>query len=45
MDRLARNVAFVSALVEGGIDCVACDFPQANRRTVHLLAAMPVNID
>jgi DNA invertase Pin-like site-specific DNA recombinase len=40
MDRLARNVAFVSALMESGIDFVACDFPQANRLTVHLLAAM-----
>jgi DNA invertase Pin-like site-specific DNA recombinase len=33
-DRLARNVAFVSSLVEAGVDFVALDFPQANRLTL-----------
>jgi DNA invertase Pin-like site-specific DNA recombinase len=40
LDRLARNVAFVSNLMESGVDFVAVDFPQANRLTVHILAAM-----
>jgi Resolvase, N terminal domain len=40
LDRLARNVAFVSNLMEAGIDFVAVDFPQANRLTVHILAAV-----
>jgi DNA invertase Pin-like site-specific DNA recombinase len=40
LDRLARNVAFVSNLMESGADFVACDFPQANRLTVHILAAV-----
>lgn len=40
LDRLARNVAFVSALMESGVDFVAVDFPQANRLTVHILAAV-----
>lgn len=40
LDRLARNVAFVSALMESGVDFVACDFPQANRLTIHILAAV-----
>lgn len=40
LDRLARNVAFVSALMEAGVDFVAVDFPQANRLTVHILAAV-----
>lgn len=40
LDRLARNVAFVSGLMESGVDFVACDFPQANRLTVHILAAV-----
>jgi DNA invertase Pin-like site-specific DNA recombinase len=40
LDRLARNVAFVSNLMESGIDFVAADFPQANRLTVHILAAV-----
>lgn len=35
LDRLARNVAFVSALMESGVDFVAVDFPQANRLTKH----------
>jgi DNA invertase Pin-like site-specific DNA recombinase len=40
LGRLARNVAFVSNLVEAGVDFVALDFPQANRLTVHTLAAV-----
>jgi DNA invertase Pin-like site-specific DNA recombinase len=40
LDRLARNVRFVSDLMESGVDFVAVDFPQANRLTVHILAAV-----
>lgn len=40
LDRLARNVAFVSNLMESSVDFVAVDFPTANRLTVHILAAM-----
>jgi len=40
LDRLARNVAFVSRLMEEGVEFVACDFPEANRLTVHILAAV-----
>ncbi len=40
LDRLARNVAFVSALMESGVDFVAVDFPQANRLTIHIIAAV-----
>jgi DNA invertase Pin-like site-specific DNA recombinase len=40
LDRLARNVHFVSGLMESGVDFVAADFPQANRLTVHILAAV-----
>jgi DNA invertase Pin-like site-specific DNA recombinase len=40
LDRLARNVHFVSGLMESGVDFVAADFPQANRLTVHNLAAV-----
>jgi DNA invertase Pin-like site-specific DNA recombinase len=40
LDRLARNVAFVSALMDAGVDFVAVDFPQANRLTIHILAAV-----
>ena len=40
MDRLARNVAFLAALMDAGADFVACDNPHANRLTVHILAAV-----
>jgi len=40
LDRLARNVAFISALMEAGVDFEAVDLPQANRFTVHIMAAM-----
>jgi len=40
LDRLARNVHFVSGLMESGVDFLAVDFPQANRLTVHILAAV-----
>jgi DNA invertase Pin-like site-specific DNA recombinase len=40
LDRLSRNVAFISALMESGVEFVAVDFPQANRLTIHILAAV-----
>src|ERR1700694_5478521 len=40
LDRLARNVAFVSNLMEAGIEFEAVDFPQANRLTIHILSAV-----
>jgi len=39
LDRLARNVHFVSGLMESGVEFVACDNPHANRLMVHMLAA------
>jgi DNA invertase Pin-like site-specific DNA recombinase len=39
LDRLARNVHFVSGLMESGVDFVAADNPHANKLMVHLLAA------
>lgn len=40
LDRLARNVAFVSNLMESNVEFCACDYPQANRLTVHILASV-----
>jgi DNA invertase Pin-like site-specific DNA recombinase len=40
LDRLARNVAFISNLMESNVEFTACDFPQANRLTIHVLAAV-----
>lgn len=43
LDRLARNVHFLSAIMESGADFVACDNPHANRLTLHILAAVAEN--
>jgi DNA invertase Pin-like site-specific DNA recombinase len=40
LDRLARNVHFVSGLMEAKVDFVAVDMPEANRLTIHIMAAM-----
>ena len=40
LDRLARNVAFLSALMDSKVDFVACDNEHANRLTIHILAAV-----
>jgi DNA invertase Pin-like site-specific DNA recombinase len=38
-DRLARNVHFISGLIESGVDFVAADNPHANKLMAHILAA------
>jgi DNA invertase Pin-like site-specific DNA recombinase len=40
LDRLSRNMAFIAALMDGKVEFVCCDFPQANRLTLHVLAAV-----
>lgn len=40
LDRLARNVAFVSALMETNVQFKAADFPEANRLMIQILAAV-----
>lgn len=40
LDRLARNVHFISGLMESGVEFVAVDMPEANRLTLHILAAV-----
>ncbi len=37
---LSRDVAFLRTLHESGVDFLACDFPQANRRTIDVLASL-----
>ena len=39
LDRLGRNVAFISSLMESKVEFVAVDNPHANRLMLHLLAA------
>ncbi|MBV8078326.1 MAG: recombinase family protein [Planctomycetaceae bacterium] len=43
LDRLARNVPFLSGLMESGVDFIACDHPHANRLTVPRLSAVAEN--
>lgn len=40
LDRLARNVHFLSGLMEAGVEFVCCDMPAANRLTLHIMAAV-----
>lgn len=39
LDRLGRNVAFVSSLMESGVEFVAVDAPYANKLMIHILSA------
>ena len=40
IDRLSRSVAFISKLMESGVQFVATDMPEANQLTIHIMAAM-----
>jgi DNA invertase Pin-like site-specific DNA recombinase len=40
LDRLARNVHFISGLLETGVDFVAADMPQANKVMIQMHAVM-----
>ncbi len=40
LDRLARNVAFLSRLMESRVDFLAVDLEHANRLTIHILSAV-----
>lgn len=40
LDRLARNVSFLSSLLENDVEIIFCDFPQANKMVLHILAAI-----
>lgn len=40
LDRLARNVNFVSSLMDVGIEFLAVDMPSANNFTIHIFSAL-----
>src|ERR1700751_5960255 len=40
MERLSRNVHFLSGLMESKVPFVAADMPDANELTIHILAAV-----
>ena len=43
LDRLARNVRFLASVMDSGVDFAAVDNPNANRLTLHILAAVAEN--
>jgi DNA invertase Pin-like site-specific DNA recombinase len=43
VDRLARNLHFVTSLQAANIDFICCDMPSANRLTIHIIAAIAEN--
>ena len=43
LDRLARDVAFISDLMKSGVKFVAVDMPDANDLTIHIIAAVAQN--
>ena len=40
VDRLSRNVHFISGLLESGVEFIACDMPGATRFMFHIMAAV-----
>ncbi len=40
LDRLARDVYFISGLMKEGVEFVAVDLPEANNLTLHIMASM-----
>lgn len=40
LDRLSRNVAFVSKLLESDTEIKFCDFPTANKLVLHIIASI-----
>ena len=40
LDRLSRNVAFTSKLLESDVEITFCDFPEANRLILHIISSI-----
>lgn len=40
LDRLSRNVAFTSRLLESDVEIVFCDFPEANKLVLHIISSI-----
>ena len=40
LDRLARNLNFISNIMESGVEFAAADMPQANNLTVYIMVVM-----
>ena len=40
LDRLSRNLAFITSLQSSGVEFICCDMPAANKLTIHVLGAV-----
>lgn len=40
LDRLSRNINFITSLMESKVNFECCDLPQANNFTIHIFAAL-----
>ncbi|MEA4918302.1 recombinase family protein [Proteiniphilum sp.] len=40
LDRLSRNFAFTSRLLESDVEIIFCDFPKANRFILHIISSI-----
>lgn len=40
LDRLSRDIHFITSLEKAGIEFTVCDFPTANKFTIHIFAAL-----
>jgi Site-specific recombinases, DNA invertase Pin homologs len=40
LDRLSRNVAFTSQLLESDVEIRFCDFPEANKLVLHIISSI-----
>jgi DNA invertase Pin-like site-specific DNA recombinase len=40
LDRLARNVEFLAKIMNSDVEFIACDYPAANRLTLHIMSAV-----
>jgi DNA invertase Pin-like site-specific DNA recombinase len=40
LDRLSRDVVFIAGMMKSSADFVVCDYPDANRLTLHIMAAV-----
>ncbi len=40
LDRLSRNVTFISTLIDTHVKFTCCDMPEANELTIHLMSAL-----
>ena len=43
LDRLSRNIAFLTALMDSGVKILCVDMPEANEFTLHIFAAVAQN--